>query len=260
MRFWSERWIIAALRHRKFFSLAELNEAIAELLEKLNHRPFRKREGTRASLFAELDRPALQPLAGRTLCHGPLEDSSRQHRLPRRGRSSLLQRSLPTGGPKAGSPLHRHDGGNLSRRETCGLSCAEFRRLPPHHDCRAHAQEPSGPPGVDAITSDSLGRDGGNGNRSSGSHDPGKQAASGDGLSRLPRDSAWQRPTPTSGWKRPASAPSNSGLLLSKLEIDSETMARSTDPPSPWNRNAPALEHENLRGPHYYDPPTTLLQ
>jgi transposase len=28
----------------------------------LNHRRFRKREGTRASLFAELDRPALQPL------------------------------------------------------------------------------------------------------------------------------------------------------------------------------------------------------
>ena len=46
----------------RFFALAELNEAIAELLEKLNHRPFRKREGTRASLFAEVDRPALQPL------------------------------------------------------------------------------------------------------------------------------------------------------------------------------------------------------
>jgi transposase len=58
----AERWILAALRHRKFFSLAELNEAIATLLERLNHRPFRKREGTRASLFAEVDRPALQPL------------------------------------------------------------------------------------------------------------------------------------------------------------------------------------------------------
>ena len=58
----AERWIIAALRHRKFHTLADLNEAIAELLEKLNHRPFRKREGSRASLFTELDRPALQPL------------------------------------------------------------------------------------------------------------------------------------------------------------------------------------------------------
>lgn len=58
----AERWILAALRHRKFLSLAELNEAIVELLDKLNNRPFKKREGTRASLYAELDRPTLQPL------------------------------------------------------------------------------------------------------------------------------------------------------------------------------------------------------
>jgi transposase len=58
----AERWILAALRHHKFFSLAELNEAIAGLLDRLNHRPFRKRDGTRASLYAEMDRPALQLL------------------------------------------------------------------------------------------------------------------------------------------------------------------------------------------------------
>jgi transposase len=57
-----ERWIVAVLRHRKFFSVSELNEAIAELLDRLNSRRFRKREATRASLFAEMDRPALQPL------------------------------------------------------------------------------------------------------------------------------------------------------------------------------------------------------
>jgi transposase len=54
--------VIAALRQRRFYSVAELNEAIIELRERINNRPFRKREGTRASLFAELDRPALQPL------------------------------------------------------------------------------------------------------------------------------------------------------------------------------------------------------
>lgn len=59
----AQRWIVAALRHEKFFSLADLNEAIARLLDKLNSRPFRKRpEASRASLFAELDRPALRPL------------------------------------------------------------------------------------------------------------------------------------------------------------------------------------------------------
>lgn len=58
----AERWLIAVLRHEKFFSLAHLNQALAPLLERLNQRPFRKREGCRASLYATLDRPALQPL------------------------------------------------------------------------------------------------------------------------------------------------------------------------------------------------------
>jgi transposase len=40
-----ERWIIAALRHRKFFSLAELNQAIRQLLERINQRPFRNTRG-----------------------------------------------------------------------------------------------------------------------------------------------------------------------------------------------------------------------
>src|ERR1700746_2888703 len=57
-----ERWIIAALRHHKFFRLDEVNRAIRELLERLNQRPFRKREGSRASLFASLERNALRPL------------------------------------------------------------------------------------------------------------------------------------------------------------------------------------------------------
>jgi transposase len=58
-----QRWIVAALRKRRFFGLAELNTAIAELLVLLNNKPFRKREGTRASLFAVFDRPALRPLS-----------------------------------------------------------------------------------------------------------------------------------------------------------------------------------------------------
>ena len=58
----AQRWIVAALRHRKFFSLEELNVAIGELLHKLNHRPFRKKEGTRASMWESIDKPALKPL------------------------------------------------------------------------------------------------------------------------------------------------------------------------------------------------------
>ena len=58
----AERWIIAALRHRTFFRLGDLNQAIRELLEKLNHRPFKKRDGSRASVFENVERAAMQPL------------------------------------------------------------------------------------------------------------------------------------------------------------------------------------------------------
>ncbi len=57
-----ERWILARLRHQTFFSLAELNTAIAALLPALNQRPFQGRVESRQSLYDALDRPALRPL------------------------------------------------------------------------------------------------------------------------------------------------------------------------------------------------------
>ncbi len=57
-----ERWILARLRNRRFFSLAELNAAIGELLEELNKRAFKKLPGCRREAFERLDRPALRPL------------------------------------------------------------------------------------------------------------------------------------------------------------------------------------------------------
>lgn len=58
----AERWIIAALRHHVFFSLGEINQAVAELLTRLNDRKFRKLDGSRRELFESVDRPALKPL------------------------------------------------------------------------------------------------------------------------------------------------------------------------------------------------------
>ena len=58
----AERWIVARLRNRTFFSLNELNAAIAELLEELNNRPFQKLHGSRRTLFEEIERGALRPL------------------------------------------------------------------------------------------------------------------------------------------------------------------------------------------------------
>lgn len=59
----AQRWILARLRNQKFFSLGELNEAIAALLDDLNHRPFKKLEGCRRSAFEAIDLPAMRPLS-----------------------------------------------------------------------------------------------------------------------------------------------------------------------------------------------------
>jgi transposase len=58
----AQRWIVAVLRDRVFYSLHELNAAIRECLEKLNARVMRHLGKSRRELFESLDRPALQSL------------------------------------------------------------------------------------------------------------------------------------------------------------------------------------------------------
>jgi transposase len=56
------RWIIAKLRNRRFFSLAELNAAILELVTQLNARVTRHLGASRRALFDEIERAALKKL------------------------------------------------------------------------------------------------------------------------------------------------------------------------------------------------------
>jgi transposase len=58
----AERRVLAPLRKRQFFSLAELNDAIAERVALVNDGPFRGQTISRRQLFEELERAALQPL------------------------------------------------------------------------------------------------------------------------------------------------------------------------------------------------------
>lgn len=64
-----EQRILAPLRHRTFFSLAELNAAIAEGVATLNAHPFTKREGTRLDALIE-ERAHLAPLPERAYAYG----------------------------------------------------------------------------------------------------------------------------------------------------------------------------------------------
>jgi transposase len=56
------RWITAALRNHTFFSLAEVNERIRELLERLNTRRFKKLNTSRKELFETIEKSSLKPL------------------------------------------------------------------------------------------------------------------------------------------------------------------------------------------------------
>jgi transposase len=61
----AQRWILARLRHQRFFSLEEANRAVAGLLVEANNKKFKKLTGSRRSVFEELDRLALRPLPER---------------------------------------------------------------------------------------------------------------------------------------------------------------------------------------------------
>ncbi len=57
-----QRWILAVLRNRTFYSLFELNEAIDLLQDRLNRKPFKKMPGSREQVFIEREKSQLQPL------------------------------------------------------------------------------------------------------------------------------------------------------------------------------------------------------
>ncbi len=57
-----ERWLLARLRHHKFFSVDELNWALAPLLDRYNAKVVKHLEASRNELFERLDKPYLQQL------------------------------------------------------------------------------------------------------------------------------------------------------------------------------------------------------
>jgi transposase len=61
----AERWILAVLRNRTFYSIEEFRAAVAELLEKLNHRKMRRLGKSRWEYFEEIEKAALKPLPTR---------------------------------------------------------------------------------------------------------------------------------------------------------------------------------------------------
>jgi len=119
----AQRWIVAALRHRKFFSLQELNRAIRELLERLIQRPLQKREGSRRSLFVEVDQPALRPLPTERFDLSVWSQAT-VNRLSHPVRRQLLQRALSTDTANRGGAGYAQHHRDLPSRQARRLACA----------------------------------------------------------------------------------------------------------------------------------------
>ena len=92
-----ERWILARLRHRRFFSLAELNAAIAELLRRAEPPTVQEAARLPAQRLRGAGRAGAAAAAGHAHADRALQARPRQHRLPRRVRRPLLQRAAPAG-------------------------------------------------------------------------------------------------------------------------------------------------------------------
>jgi transposase len=256
----AERWIIAALRHHRFQTLADMNAAIGELVEKLNHRPFRKREGCRASLFAELDRPALQPLPAERyiLAHWKtvrasidyhVEVDQHYYSVPYQLAGQSLESRFTAatveifhGGKRVAS--HARSSGRY-RHTTVS------EHMPKSH--QAHLEwTPSRlirwAEGIGAATAEVVRRV----LESKPHPEMGYRACLGilrleKTYSRARLEAASQRAVQL----QTCSYPSLKSIL--KRSLDQQLLLTSEVAP-------PGPQHENLRGPDYYDPPTTLVQ
>jgi transposase len=255
-----ERWILAALRHRRFFAIADLNDAIHELLERLNNRRFRKRDGTRTSLFNEIDRPALQPLPAeryvmaewktvRANIDYHVEIDRHYYSVPYQlagqqfeARYTATTIELFHGGKRIASHVrnsaaYRHTTihGHMPKSHQAHLEWTPSRLI--------HWGETIGPATAEVICT-VLAR----------KPHPEMGYRTCLGILRLAKTYSNERLEAASQRALQLQACSYSSLRsILKRSLDRQTMLN----PEP-GKSGP--QHENVRGPNYYDPPTTLLQ
>ena len=185
-----ERWILARLRHRRFFSLAELNEAIAALVADLNARPMRRLGVSRRDLFLELDQPGAQAAAAGSLRVCRVAPAPGQPRLPCRHRRPLLLGPLPPDPRPGRGPADRAHGRAVPPRRARGRPPARRRPRPAHHGARAHAERAPAACRVDDRADRAHGGRHRPEHRQAHRPHPGKPAASRAGLPRLSRHPA----------------------------------------------------------------------
>jgi transposase len=189
-----QRWVLARLRQRRFFSLAELNAAIGELIEVLNNRQMRHLGSSRCALFEANERGALLPLPAEAYVYAEwrrcragidyhVELYGHWYSVP----SRLVREAI---GRRMRRPAHRADGGAVPPRRPHRLPHPQPTARAPHHDPRAYAKFAPSLRRLDTRAADERGDDHRSRHRGAGGADPARQAASRTGLPRLPGHSA----------------------------------------------------------------------
>ncbi len=120
-----QRWIVAALRDRRFFSLPELNQAIRERLQWLNDRQRSDHGRSRRVMFEELEKQHLRALPARPFVYlqvyyaalVAVQAGQSAYRLPCHFQKASLQRAPPIHPAKGADSGLGTSGGGLHQRE-----------------------------------------------------------------------------------------------------------------------------------------------
>ena len=134
------RWVLARLRHQRFFSLEELNAAIKPLLAELNERPYQKIPGSRRSVFEALDRPAMRPLPATPYVYAEWKRVRAAFDYHVADRPPLLQCPARPRRPRTLGALRGGDRGGLPPQRAGGQPCALVSARRAHHVRRTHAE------------------------------------------------------------------------------------------------------------------------
>ena len=185
-----ERWILARLRHRTFFSVAELNSAIRELVTWLNERPFKKLDGCRRSHFEELERPAMRALPMERYEYADWSVAKVNIDYHIEVERHYYSVPLPAGRRAGRGQVDGLGGGDLPAPPSGRQPPARIQARPPHHRLRSHAGIAPAPSRMDPQPHRTLGREDRALDRRTGPRCHGVEAASRTGLSRLPGDSS----------------------------------------------------------------------
>ncbi len=155
-----QRWVLARLRNRRFFTLAELNAAIRALLDRLNQRTTRHLGTSRRALYEQLDRPTLRPLPAEPYVYAEwlerragldyhVEIARHYYSVPH---TLLRQKLWARITDRTSGPIWR----GVPPRQARRLSYARIVRPAPHHSARPHAERRSPARRLDAAENSSA--------------------------------------------------------------------------------------------------------